>query len=148
MKKRKSTLDFVFSHFWVSRDTTRDGSAKRVGRNMVPAHRTVLYAKRREATFTCSASEKRKIDARRRYFHFSSLERDIFVIFRKKSSDFRKSRQIIVFSSLETRNRGVFAFYSVPKRTIYSPAFSRTVRYDGRGPYFKVSRFPDTTRET
>jgi len=56
---------------------------------MVPAHRTVLYAKRREATFTLPATEKQKIDARRRYFHFSSLESDFIVTFLKKSLEKR-----------------------------------------------------------
>jgi len=56
---------------------------------MVPAHRTVLYRKRREATFDRSALEKRKIDARRRYFRVFIAGRDIFFTFLKKSLEKR-----------------------------------------------------------
>jgi len=69
---------------------------------MVTAHRTVLYAKRREATLTLPATKKLKIDARRRYFHFSSSESDFIVTFRKKSSEKRFFvtffEKVIIFS--------------------------------------------------
>ena len=82
-------------------------------------------------------------------FRVSSSESDFYVTFLKKSLEKRFFvtffEKVIIFSFFHRQKHeigGVFAFYSVSKRDIYSPAFSCTVRYDGRGPYFKVARFP------